>query len=159
MSPRLIYVKLVTSKEHVRIHSDHPNLVSCQFVIKQNIPRSFLKNKSELCPSTADYFEDGYLHRLSRHADGLPTLTLLAFEPSYYCTQNFDTWWIAYYSEEFMDVATIRQHIVGAFSSLQQKSKKVDLNTSRRFKLSRSTLRMYMIQMTVVERFVRKRSL
>lgn len=59
--PRLLYVRLEPSKEHVRILSYQPNLVSPQFEITQTIPRPFFKKKSELRLSTVDYSEDDYL--------------------------------------------------------------------------------------------------
>lgn len=98
--------------------------MSLQFGITQTIPRPFFKKKSELYLNTVDYSEDDYLQRLAWHADIRPTFSLLSFEPNHYCTQDFDNWWRAHHAQEFMDVATISQHLTGSFSYLLQKFKK-----------------------------------
>lgn len=120
-TPKLLSTILGTSKEQTRILSYQPNLASRQFGISQTVPRLFFKKKSELCLSIIDYSEDDYLQRISLHANGHPTLTPFDFEPSYYCIQDFGTWWRAYHTKEFMDAAIISQHLTDAFSSLQPK--------------------------------------
>lgn len=48
-------------------------------------------------------------------------LTTFAFQPSFYCTQEFDTWWKTYHAKEFLNVVTLTQYLTDTFSSLQQK--------------------------------------
>lgn len=103
---------------HLRILSYQPNLVSRKFGISQTIPRPFYQKKSKLCLNIIDYSEDDYLQKLTKHADLRPTLSLFGFEPTDYFTQDFDTWWRAYHAKEFMDAATINQHLTDASSCL-----------------------------------------
>ena len=51
-------------------------------------------------------------------------LTPFDFKPSFYCTQEFDTWWKAYHTREFSNVATLTRYLTNVFSSLQQKFNK-----------------------------------
>lgn len=83
LTPKILSTRLGTSKEHVRILSYQPKLVSRQFGISQYVPQLFFNKKSELCLSIVDYSGDDYLQKIARHADGRTTLTLFAFEPSY----------------------------------------------------------------------------
>lgn len=66
LTPKLLSIRLGTSKENVKIFFYQPDLVSHQFGVSQIMPMSFFSQKSELCHCIVDYSEDEYLRRLAR---------------------------------------------------------------------------------------------
>lgn len=155
LTPRLLYTCLGTSKEDVKILYYQSNLVSCQFGISQTKPISFFNRKSDLYLCTTDYSEYAYLRWLTRHASDHPKLTLFDFQPSFYYTPEFETWWKAYHAKEFMNAATLSQHITDAYSSLQQKLNKGRARHIKEIQAFLNILNMCMILMTLVRRFVK----
>lgn len=99
LTPRLLSTRLGSSKEVVKILYYQPNLVSRQFGIIQTKPKSFFSRKSDLHLCTINYSKDDYLRQITRHASDLPKLTPFAFQPSFYCSPKFGTWWKAYHAK------------------------------------------------------------
>lgn len=99
LTQNIFLTRLGTSKENVKILCYQPNLVSRQFGVSKIVPKPFFNRKSELCLCTFDYSEDEYLQRLTRHVVDRVVLTPFSFQPTFYCTKEFDTWWRAYHAK------------------------------------------------------------
>lgn len=102
LTPKLLSTRLRTSRENVEIICFQPNFVSRQFEISQTVPRPIFNRKSKLCLWTIDFSEDEYLWRLVRHHTDCPLLTPFTFQPSFYCTPEFNTWWKPYHAKEIL---------------------------------------------------------
>lgn len=99
LSPRPLSTCLGSSKEVVKFLNYQPNLVLRQFGISQTRPKSSFSQKSDLCLCTIDYSEDDYLRWIIRHASDHPKLNPFSFQPSFYYTPEFITWWKEYHAK------------------------------------------------------------
>lgn len=61
---------------------------------------------------------------LSRYVN-VSTLTPFSFQPWFYCTRAFDTWFRAYYNKDMFNVDAFSQHLTIAFASIQERFEKV----------------------------------
>lgn len=62
--------------------------------------------------------------RLAQHAYEAAQLIPISFRPSFYCTQEFDTWWKDYYNAEILNVPSLSRNLTNIFSSIQERFKK-----------------------------------
>lgn len=69
------------------------------------------------------YTEDECDQHISLYAD-VSKLTPISFWPSLYYTQEFDTWWKHYYTDEIFDVPSLTQHLNNAFAFIHDMRKK-----------------------------------
>lgn len=95
-----------------------PNLLSHQLGLSQSFPKSYFSRKSELCLSTGEMTEAEYNESLNRQANVCIDLTPFQFQPSSYCTQEFDTWWKVYHTNQFVVVSNLMHSLTEAFSSM-----------------------------------------
>ena len=95
-----------------------PNLVARQFGLCQLVPKS-LFNSHELL---VDIIIDQPFEMIKDDIGNLwarrPTLTLTPFQPSFYCTKEFETWWQSYFVTFIGDSNAKLAELTTTFSNL-----------------------------------------
>lgn len=102
LTPKLLSTRLWISKYGFKILCYQPNCVSRQFGVSKTVSKSFFSRKNELCLCTVKYSHGQYTQRLDRRVVDRVVLTPFPFQPTFYCTKEFGTWWRAYHVKEFL---------------------------------------------------------
>ena len=110
-------------KSQVCILDYQPNFVAHQFRLCQILPEPLFNKKREICIAGVPYAFKEVAIRQERYA-GFANFTLISFEPSFYMTKDFYDWWIAHYSKNMFSTLQSQQHLMVAFSLVQEHVKK-----------------------------------
>lgn len=122
-TPKLIPIRLRPLKNQIILLTYQPNLVSRQFALNHVMPKPIFNKKSVIILYIMHHIEAECNKEMS-HYVGPTQITLIPFKLSYYCTQEYDTWWRSYYSTKMFDVLAFNKHLTTAFASIQERSKK-----------------------------------
>lgn len=115
ITPRILLTRLRQSRNQFTLLSYHHNLVSRQFELIQIIPKPlFAKKNSLILYNMIDMEEES--DKLITRYSSRTQFTPVAFKPNFFCTQEFDSWWRNYYTEEVFDVPTFPQHLTEVFT-------------------------------------------
>lgn len=100
-----------------------PNLVSQQFGLNHIMPKPLFNKKRSVILYNMHHTEAGCNEEISWYV-GITQFTHVSFKPSFYYTQEYDTWWRNYYSTKMFDVSVFTQYLTNTFASVQDKYKK-----------------------------------
>lgn len=70
------------------------------------------------------YHTEAECNKEMSHYIGITQLTHIPSKPSYYCIEEYVTWWRSYYSTKMFDVPAFTQHLTTIFAFVQDRSKK-----------------------------------
>ncbi|XP_050876858.1 uncharacterized protein LOC127080587 [Lathyrus oleraceus] len=127
--PRLLVSRILPVKSHVCLLAYQPNFVSRQFGLCQLIPFSLFKRKCEICCAGTEWSARDIAVHKEFHSN-CAEFQLIAFQPSFYSTNGFATWWTDFYSKNMFSTAEIKEHLTKAFSSLKENVPKGKLTHS-----------------------------
>lgn len=128
-TPKLLSTRTSSKKTQVCFAGYQPNLVAGQFGHYQFKSDSYFQRKKYLCVTVVGMTEETCFELLVEHAEYHLELTLFKFHKSFYCTQEFDTWWKDYSTIKFVDVMTKLTHLTTYFLPLHTKINK-DMSTN-----------------------------
>ncbi|XP_050874941.1 uncharacterized protein LOC127078535 [Lathyrus oleraceus] len=124
LTPRVFSLRLNQSKSQVTLIAYQPSLVARQFGIIQIFPKPLYARKNSLLLYNAIHTKATSSRKIARYA-GQTKLSPFSFKPYFLCTHELDLCWCDYYATNFFNVPAFHRHLTKAFSSVQDKVKKV----------------------------------
>lgn len=115
LTPKLIAIRLRPSKNQIILLNYQPNLVSLHFSLNQVMPKTIFNKKSIVVLYDMYHAETECNEEMSNYVS-TTQLIPIPFKPSYYCTQEYDTWWRSYYSTKMFDVLAFTMHLTTDFA-------------------------------------------
>lgn len=95
---RLLTHRLRPLKSRYSLLSYQPNLVSRQFRLVQLKPKPLYEKKRHMCLHSMFSTKEGFKTKTIRYIS-VTSLTIVSFQSSFYCTQEFSYWWTSYYTK------------------------------------------------------------
>ncbi|XP_057428534.1 uncharacterized protein LOC130740088 isoform X3 [Lotus japonicus] len=114
-------------KSEVNVLGYQPQLVARQFGLCQIVPIPLFSKKDAICnEGFCDKDVDSFYEALNYYDKKTSALRLepLSFEPSFYCTKEFEVWWSTYYKSIQTTLGVCIGKMTEALQSVQKKATK-----------------------------------